>query len=80
MQRRILDDILARIPPHDAAHGFVLGRSALTHAALHAGRGHVLRCDLRDFFPSGRIAWIAQTSRARGEKLRRRYDLIDWAR
>ncbi len=52
IQRRILDEIVGRIPPHDAAHGFRRGRSALTHAALHAGRAVVIRLDLEAFFPS----------------------------
>ncbi len=50
LQRRILDGILAAIPPHEAAHGFRAGRSPLTHAALHTGRAVVVRADLRAFF------------------------------
>ncbi len=50
VQRRILHGLLDHIPPHEAAHGFVRGRSSLTHARLHAGREVVLRFDLRDFF------------------------------
>jgi hypothetical protein len=50
IQRRILHEILDRIPAHDAAHGFVRGRSARTHAALHTGRSVVIRLDLEDFF------------------------------
>lgn len=51
-QRQILRELLDRVPPHEAAHGFVRGRSLHTHAALHAGRACVLRLDLADFFPS----------------------------
>ncbi len=51
-QRWILDEILARLPVHDAAHGFVPGRSIVTNAALHAGQKVVVRFDLKDFFPS----------------------------
>ena len=50
VQRWILHEILDRIPAHDAAHGFVRGRSARSHAALHAGRATVVRLDLEDFF------------------------------
>lgn len=49
IQRR-LHEALARVPVHAAAHGFVRGRSPLTHARLHAGRGAVLRVDLEQFF------------------------------
>ncbi len=52
IQRRLLHEILDRIPPHDAAHGFLKGRSVATYAAVHAGQDIVLRFDLRDFFPS----------------------------
>jgi retron-type reverse transcriptase len=52
LQRRVLDGVLAPIPPHDAAHGFRPGRSIRTFAGPHAGQDVVLRLDLRDFFPS----------------------------
>jgi hypothetical protein len=52
LQRRILHELLDRVPPHRAAHGFRRGHSVLTHAAPHAGRALVLRLDLEDFFPS----------------------------
>jgi RNA-directed DNA polymerase len=52
MQRQILAEILNRIPPHPAAHGFVPGRSIQTFVAPHVGRYIVLRMDLQDFFPS----------------------------
>jgi RNA-directed DNA polymerase len=51
-QRRILDGILNHIPPHDAAHGFREGRSAITFAQQHIGRAVVLRVDLQAFFAS----------------------------
>src|SRR5690606_22604562 len=52
LQRRILREILERIPAHDAAHGYRRGRSVVSHVAPHAGQGLVIRLDLRDFFPS----------------------------
>ena len=52
MQRRILRGIIEAIPPHPAAHGFVRGRSIVTHARRHCGQPVVLRCDLRRFFVS----------------------------
>lgn len=65
IQRRILHEILDWIPPHDAAHGFVAGRSVRTHAASHSGRQVVVRLDLEDFFSSitaGRIHGIFRTA------------------
>jgi len=52
IQRGILTEILDRIPPHAAAHGFRRGHSIRSFAAPHIGRRVVLRMDLRDFFPS----------------------------
>ena len=50
IQRRILRGILDKIPVHDSAHGFVLGRSCLTSAQAHAGEALVVALDLKDFF------------------------------
>lgn len=50
LQRRILDEILSPIPPHDAAHGFRPGRSVTSFVEPHVGRRIVLKMDLRDFF------------------------------
>jgi RNA-directed DNA polymerase len=52
LQRRLLDDVLMHIPPHEAAHGFRRGRSVLSFVAPHVGRTIVLKMDLRDFFVS----------------------------
>jgi retron-type reverse transcriptase len=52
IQRRILRDILAQVPVHDRAHGFVAGRSCLTGAQIHAGEAVVASFDLTAFFPS----------------------------
>ncbi len=50
IQRRILSEMLDKLPPHDAAHGFVAGRSCLSGAARHAGEDVVIALDLKDFF------------------------------
>ncbi|WP_247827113.1 reverse transcriptase family protein [Arthrobacter antioxidans] len=58
LQRRVLDHILAPLPLHDAAHGFVPGRSARTGAAVHTGADVVIALDLVAFFarvPPGRV-------------------------
>jgi RNA-directed DNA polymerase len=52
LQRRLLDEILLHIPPHEAAHGFRPGRSVISFVAPHVGRTIVLKMDLRDFFVS----------------------------
>ena len=50
LQRTISADVLQKIPPHEAAHGFRKGRSITTFVGPHAGQQVVLRMDLRDFF------------------------------
>jgi retron-type reverse transcriptase len=52
VQRRILDLILAKVPPHPAAHGFVTGRSTVTGAGQHRGAALLVKFDLADFFPT----------------------------
>jgi hypothetical protein len=52
LQRKVLGSLLAHIPLHDAAHGFVPGRSPHTFAAAHAGRELVMRLDVTSFFAS----------------------------
>jgi hypothetical protein len=52
LQRQLLDQILAVVPVHDRAHGFVPGRGTHTFAAEHAGRDVLLSMDLRAFFSS----------------------------
>ncbi len=51
-QRKILDEILAKVPVHQAAHGFLPGRSTVTNARPHLGAAIVVKMDLVDFFPS----------------------------
>lgn len=50
VQRQVLDGLLAPIPLHGAAHGFVPGRSAAGGAALHTGASLVISLDLASFF------------------------------
>lgn len=52
IQRRILREMLDKLPLHDAAHGFRAKRSILTNATPHVGQETVACFDLTDFFPS----------------------------
>lgn len=54
LQRRLLDDLLDRIPPHEAACGYRHERSVVDHARVHSGQAVVLHFDLQDFFSSVR--------------------------
>lgn len=66
VQRYLLDDIVARIPPHAAAHGFRAGHSIRTFAQPHVGREVVMRFDLEAFFTSITSARVAAIFRAAG--------------
>ena len=52
LQKWIQAHILSHKKPHPSAHGFVKGRSTVTHARHHAGKRVVVRLDIEDFFPS----------------------------
>ena len=58
LQRRILDDLLDRIPPHEAACGYTRERSVVDHARAHAGQAVVLKFDLQDFFTCVRASRV----------------------
>ena len=66
IQRQLLHEILDRIPPHDAAHGYRPGRSVLSYVSPHADRGVILHFDLRDFFPSVRASRVHALFRVAG--------------
>ena len=51
-QRELLRTLLACVPAHEAAHGFVRDRSVRTNATVHSGSAMVIRIDLREFFAS----------------------------
>jgi RNA-directed DNA polymerase len=52
VQRQILDKVLSLVPAHEAAHGFIPGRSTVSNAAPHLGSALLLKFDLTDFFPT----------------------------
>lgn len=51
-QRKILTEILEKVPAHSAAHGFVRGRSIVTNARPHVGQAVVIKLDLQNFYPN----------------------------
>ena len=48
----LLDNVLNKLEPHDAAHGFRAGRSIMSNAEQHTNKAVVINLDLKDFFPS----------------------------
>jgi hypothetical protein len=66
LQRRLLHEIIERIPPHAAVHSYRRARSVATFVAPHTRRSIVLRLDLRDFFPSIRSSRVHALFRMAG--------------
>lgn len=66
VQQKLLSGLLDAIPAHESVHGFVRGRSAISHAREHAGHDVVIAYDLRDFFNSMGIARIRALWRTLG--------------
>lgn len=58
LQRRVLDELVSRVPPHEAAMGYVRGRSVVDHARAHAGQAVLLKFDLQDFFATVRASRV----------------------
>lgn len=66
VQQRLLAGLLNGIPAHESAHGFIKGRSVLSHAREHAGNAVVIAYDLRDFFNSVPVARVRALWRTLG--------------
>lgn len=66
VQLRILREILDRLPPHPAAHGFVAGRSIRSNAAPHVGQRVILKFDLENFYPGVGFARVVAIFRSLG--------------
>lgn len=61
IQRKIMQGILEKVPLHPSANGFRTGKSIVTNAEKHIGRGVLIKVDLKDFFPSitaGRVKGV----------------------
>lgn len=62
-QRRLLRNLVAKIPVHEAAHGAVPGRGVRSALLPHADADVIVRMDLADFFPTisaGRVAGLLE--------------------
>jgi len=65
-QQWINHHILAKVPIHSAAHGFVTKKSILTNAWLHCAKTHLLKMDLKDFFPSIQMSRVIKVFQVLG--------------
>ncbi|MEA3212948.1 MAG: RNA-directed polymerase [Chthoniobacter sp.] len=58
VQRAVLAALVDKLPVSEHAHAFRHGRNVRTGAEPHVGKRHVLRLDLKDFFPSVTFARV----------------------
>jgi RNA-directed DNA polymerase len=65
-QAWVLENILSRIELHPAAMAFRSGLSIRDNAVRHQGRALVIRLDLKDFFPSVKLARVKGLFRSFG--------------
>jgi RNA-directed DNA polymerase len=66
VQHKILAEILDRVPPHAAAHGFAPGRSIVTNATPHVNQALLLKFDLADFYATVTFARVTAIFRGLG--------------
>ena len=52
IQRWFLENVFSHLPVSDSVHGFVVGRSIFTNAAIHRPGRNLLVADIQEFFPS----------------------------
>jgi hypothetical protein len=65
-QRKILAEILEKIPAHPAAHGFVRGKSIVSNARPHVGQAVVIKLDLRNFYANVTFSRVVAIFRSMG--------------
>ncbi len=65
-QRKILTEILDRIPAHQAAHGFARGRSIISNARPHVGQAVVIKLDLQNFYANVTYSRVVAIFRSMG--------------
>ena len=54
-QRWITREVTEHLPVHGAAHGFLVGRSIVTNATIHAGANVLVKMDIKGFYPT--VTW-----------------------
>lgn len=84
LQRLVVDRVLANIPVHESAHGYVRGRGIKSNALAHSQARYLLKMDLENFFPSirpldlaRRLSRLSNISLGLDEK-RQLYSLLFW--
>jgi RNA-directed DNA polymerase len=79
IQHWVQGHITSRLAVHEAAHGFVRGRSIITNAQPHLAAAVILKLDIRDFFGSVRRDVVFRTFHAVGYSKKVSHLLTDLA-
>jgi len=58
IQRRILDNVLMRLPPEDVSFGGIKGRTIKDNAEIHVHSRYIAKLDIKAFYPSIRSAKV----------------------
>ena len=66
LQRKLLQQLIERLPIHDRVHGFRKGHSIVDNAAEHTGQAVIVKLDIIDFFPSTNSVRVKSAFRGAG--------------
>jgi RNA-directed DNA polymerase len=58
VQRRILDELLRRLPRQECSFGASKGRTIKDNARIHAKSRYMVKLDIKDFYPNIRSQWV----------------------
>lgn len=65
VQRYLLDKVLAKLPVHPSATGYMTGKGIIDNALVHVNNDLILKMDFTDFFPSIKVAdWVRVVKRS----------------
>ncbi len=64
--QRLLLSYLKTLPVSNSAHGFIDGKSIISHAQLHVSKESILTLDIEDFFGSVKITHLESLFRKNG--------------
>lgn len=84
LQRLVVERVLADLPVHESAHGYVRGRGIKSNAFAHSQGRYLLKMDLENFFPSIRPLDLARRlsrmskSPLKLDEKRQLYSLLFW--
>jgi len=74
--QKLLLPFFQQLRTHSCAHGFVCGKSIITHASLHIAKESILTVDIEDFFGSITTEHLEKVFRSHGVQKREDLELL----